>query len=106
MTHLAALSLLIGSVFCALGALGVLRFPDMYTRLHASSNAGLLGAGIALLAAALASGDWTIAIRAFLGALFLILTAPVPGHLLARAAVRTLTRLASITSINEHEGNR
>ena len=57
MSYLAATLMLIGAIFCALAALGVLRFPDLYTRLHAASKAGPLGAGLILLAAGLASGD-------------------------------------------------
>ncbi len=106
MTELASLLLVIGSLFCALAALGILRFPDVYTRLHAASKAGPLGAGLILLAVALASGDWAIAVRGVLGCGFLILTGPMSAHLLARAALRSHTPLSSITSINEYDPNR
>lgn len=106
MTELASLLLVVGSLFCALAALGILRFPDVYTRLHAASKAGPLGAGLILLAVALASGDWAIAVRGVLGCGFLILTGPMSAHLLARAALRSQTPLSSITSINEYDPNR
>jgi multicomponent Na+:H+ antiporter subunit G len=89
MTYVAAVLLVIGSLFCAVAALGMLRFPDVYTRLHATSKAGPLGAGLILLGVAFAAGDWATAIRCVLGFLFLMLTGPVSAHLLARSALRS-----------------
>ncbi|RYE11214.1 MAG: monovalent cation/H(+) antiporter subunit G [Hyphomicrobiales bacterium] len=103
MTILAALLLLAGSLFSAVAALGILRFPDIYTRLHAASKAGPLGAGLILLGAATASGDWTIVLRCALGLLFLIATSPVSAHLLARAALKSGTPLDARTSPNEYQ---
>lgn len=101
MTYVAAVLLLIGSAFCALAALGILRFPDVYTRLHAASKAGPLGAGLILLAVAFASNDWSVALRAMIGLVFLMLTAPVSAHLLARSALRTGVQPSELTSIND-----
>ena len=103
MSYLAAVVMVIGSLFCALAALGILRFPDLYTRLHAASKAGPLGAGLILVGAGLASGDLLILIRCGLGLVFLILVSPVSAHLLARSALRSGTAPSSITSINEYE---
>ena len=97
--------LLAGSLLSAVAALGVLRFPDVYTRLHAASKAGPLGAGLILLAVGVASADWAIALRCVMGFLFLILTSPVSAHLLARSALRTGTRPDARTSIREYETN-
>jgi multicomponent Na+:H+ antiporter subunit G len=105
MIYVAAALLLVGSLLSAIAALGILRFPDVYTRLHAASKAGPLGAGLILLALAFASGDWAIAIRCVLGFLFLILTSPVSAHLLARSALRTGTSPDARTSIQEYETN-
>ncbi|MBI4923868.1 MAG: monovalent cation/H(+) antiporter subunit G [Devosia nanyangense] len=105
MTYVASALIVIGAAFCALASLGILRFPDVYTRLHAASKAGPLGAGLILLAVALASGDLATAVRGVLGCAFLTLTVPLSGHLLARAALRAGTPLASITSINDQRGN-
>jgi multicomponent Na+:H+ antiporter subunit G len=106
MSYLAALMLLIGSLFCALAALGILRFPDLYTRLHAASKAGPLGAGLILLGAGLASGDVLVLIRCALGFIFLILVSPVSAHLLARSALKSGAAPPSIVSINEYEDSR
>ena len=105
MTYVAAVLLVIGSLLSAVAALGILRFPDVYTRLHAASKAGPLGAGLILLGVAFASGDWAIAIRCVLGFFFLILTSPVSAHLLARAALKSGTNPDPRTSIQEYEIN-
>ena len=106
MSTAGAILILIGSAFCLLAALGILRFPDVYTRLHAASKAGPLGAGLILLGAGFASGDPLTLLRTGLGLVFLILVSPISAHLLARAALRTGTPPASITSINEFQDSR
>lgn len=99
--YLAALLMVTGAVFSLLSAIGVLRLPDLYTRMHAASKAGAVGAGLVLLSLALASGDGPVILRAILGILFLLLTTPVSAHLLARAAYRAGHQPASITIIND-----
>ena len=101
MTIIAAILMVIGSIFCLLATAGILRFPDVYTRLHAASKAGPLGAGLILLGAGIASGDLLIFARCLLGLVFLILVGPVSAHLLARSARKSGVPLASITSIDE-----
>ncbi len=85
---LGAASLLVGAAFGVVGALGVLRFPDVYTRTHAASKAGTLGSGFCLLAVALGTESIDVATRAAVAIIFFMLTAPVSAHLLARAAFR------------------
>ena len=105
MIYIAATLLIVGSLLSAIAALGILRFPDVYTRMHAASKAGPLGAGLIPLGVAFASGDWAIATRCVLGFLFLIFTSPVSAHLLARAAMRSGTTPDNRTSIQEYETN-
>jgi multicomponent Na+:H+ antiporter subunit G len=101
-----ALVMLVGAAFLTLATLGIWRFPDLYTRLHAATKAGPLGAGLVLLGAGLSSSEpWTI-FRTLLGLVFFILTGPVSGHLLARAALKSGTLLTNITSINEWQNNK
>lgn len=88
-----AILLLLGGGFTLVAGLGLLRMPDVFIRMHASTKAGTLGVGLILLAAALHFGDSAIASRALLIALFVLLTAPVAAHLIARAAYRTGTPL-------------
>jgi multicomponent Na+:H+ antiporter subunit G len=92
----------VGAFFCALAGVGLLRFPDLYTRLHAASKAGPLGAGLMLLGLGIASGDPLTFAKCLVGMIFLLLTAPLSAHLLARAALKSGTRPSQQTSINEH----
>ena len=77
---------LAGSAFALLAAVGVLRMPDVFTRMQASTKASTLGLGCLLFGAALQMGDFASFIRiASIGA-FVLLTTPVSGHVIARAA--------------------
>ena len=78
--------LLLGAVFSLIAAIGVLRLPDLYTRMHAASKAGAVGGGLVLIAVALLCFDVGVALRAIIGFVFLLLTTPVGAHLLARAS--------------------
>lgn len=78
--------LVVGSGFALVAALGLLRLPDVYMRMHAASKAGTLGSGLMLMALALFSVELAVATRALAGVVFFLLTAPVSAHLLAKAA--------------------
>lgn len=81
---LASASLLLGALLSLLGALGVWRLPDAYSRMHAASKAGALGAMFFFLGVALASGgSWGL--KALLGIAILLLVA----HGISRAAYRS-----------------
>lgn len=83
---ISGVTIVVGAVFGLVAAVGILRFPDLYTRMHSASKAGTLGAGLMLIAIAIASGASDVITRAVAGVLFLLLTAPIAAHLLARAA--------------------
>lgn len=75
-----------GSAFALLAAIGVLRMPDMFTRMQASTKASTLGLGCLLIGAALQLGDLASVIRvASIGA-FILLTTSVAAHVIARAS--------------------
>jgi multicomponent Na+:H+ antiporter subunit G len=83
---LTAILWLAGAGFALLAAVGVLRMPDVFTRMQASTKASTLGLGCLLLGAALQLGDFASFIRvASIGA-FILLTTPVAGHVIARAS--------------------
>ncbi len=90
---LVSLLLLSGALFALVAALGIVRLPDLYTRMHAASKAGTVGSGLLLFAAGIESGEIAVFARALAGFVFFILTAPVAAHLLARAAHKTGYRL-------------
>jgi multicomponent Na+:H+ antiporter subunit G len=78
---------IVGVAFMVISAIGVLRLPDMYTRMHAAGKAATLGVICVLLAAGLYYPDYLI--RMVLLILFFFLTAPVATTAMARAAYRT-----------------
>jgi len=95
--------LLVGALFVLLATIGVLRLPDLYTRMHAASKAGAVGGGFILLAVALISLDTGVALRALAGIAFLLLTTPVSAHLLARASYIAGHRPGNQTVLDELE---
>ena len=77
---------LAGSAFALLAAVGLLRMPDVFTRMQASTKASTLGLGCLLIGAGLQMGDFGSFVRvASIGA-FVLLTTPVAGHVIARAS--------------------
>lgn len=87
MTYLAGILVLIGGVFALIAALGVLRLPDVLTRMHASTKAGTLASSLILIAVAIQFGDVSAIAKATAAVLFLMLTAPLAAHMLGRSAV-------------------
>lgn len=75
-----------GLMFMAGGALGILRFPDFYTRLHAARTADGVGAIPFLLGVALVSADAGVALRVLLLALLVGAIGPTVSQILANAA--------------------
>jgi len=102
--YLAAVAVLGGAVFGLLAAIGIVRLPDLYMRLHAASKAGAVGAGLILIAVALISTDGAVVLRATLGLIFLLLSTPVAAHLLARAAYKAGELPIVTTTIEEIDG--
>lgn len=98
------LLVLLGGAFCLLGAIGLLRMPDVYTRLQAATKTGTLGVGCLMLGIAIHFGELGISVRALLVIAFLFLTAPVAGHVIARAAYLVKTPIWSRTEIDEWGG--
>lgn len=84
---------LAGALFAFIAALGLVRLPDFYCRMHAAAKAGSLGGSLFLLAAALALGGVGIWLQVLLTILFFYLTTPVASHLLGRVARQRNTPL-------------
>lgn len=79
-------SAILGAFFMALAGIGILRMPDLFTRMHASTKGASLGVALVLLAAALYFRDLSLGTKALLTIIFIFLTAPVAAHMLGRAA--------------------
>jgi multicomponent Na+:H+ antiporter subunit G len=83
---LGAAACLLGALLCIVGTIGVLRFPDFYTRLHAASITDTSGAGLVLLGMALMAPHWLVLVKVFCILGFLLLTSVTSSHALANAA--------------------
>ena len=79
----------LGLFFCFAMAVGMLRFPDAYTRLHAGTKGLTVGAGLLLVGVALRAPSLAFALRAVLVGLFLAITNPIAVHAIARANYRS-----------------
>jgi multicomponent Na+:H+ antiporter subunit G len=78
--------LLLGTLFMLLGAIGMVRMPDVLTRMHSSTKSSTLGVGLIMLGVALHFGEFSIGVRAIAIIIFMFSTAPVAAHMIARAA--------------------
>jgi multicomponent Na+:H+ antiporter subunit G len=104
--YVSGVCLLIGALFSLAATIGVLRFPDLYTRLHAAAKAGPVGVGFILLAVAMAAASPPVALRALIGIVLLILTTPIAAHLLARAAYLVDITPDTLTKVNDLENEK
>ncbi len=75
-----------GSIFCLIGALGLLRMPNFFTRMHAASVIDTVGAGLLLLGMMLQAGLTLVSVKLVFIGLLLFFTSPTATHALARAA--------------------
>mgnify|MGYP000182506041 CR=1 FL=1 len=87
---LIALFLLLGGFFALIAAIGVIRLPDVLTRMHASTKAGVLGSSLILIGCAIFLQETEITARVVATILFLMLTSPIGAHMIGRASVRNL----------------
>lgn len=90
---LSGLCLFIGGAFIFIAALGVLRMPDVYTRIHCSTKAGTLGVGLILLSIALYFQTGEIITRSIATIFFIVLTAPVSAQIIGMVAYKSGAKL-------------
>lgn len=76
-----------GGLACVVGAVGLLRMPDFYTRIHAASVSDALGAILILAGLLLQADSWLVAVKLLAVGLLLFFTSPAATHALARAAL-------------------
>jgi multicomponent Na+:H+ antiporter subunit G len=81
--------LLGGAIFLLVGAIGALRFPDFYTRLHAVSVCDTMGAGLVLVGLMLQGGLSLVTVKLLLMFYFMMFTGPTAVHALAQAAMQS-----------------
>jgi multicomponent Na+:H+ antiporter subunit G len=87
---LASLFILLGAFFCLLAAIGVLRFKDSLSRIHAATKVGSFGGSCLLMAALLQFRDPFVSIEVILIIGLFYLTTPIASHLLGRVAAQSV----------------
>ncbi|MGM8364904.1 Na+/H+ antiporter subunit G [Virgibacillus sp. W0181] len=97
------LLILIGSIISVISAIGIIRFPDIYTRAHAATKTTTLAVLITLVGAFLYFwfAESYMSVRLLLGIIFVFITAPVSGHLILRAAYRSKVKMSESTIEDE-----
>jgi multicomponent Na+:H+ antiporter subunit G len=98
-----AAALVIGTFLTLVACIGLLRFPDVFCRMHAAGKAGTLGVSMILLAVAIhfAGDQVSVSVRALLAIFFQFLTTPAATHLLARASYLVDYPLTERTAVDE-----
>lgn len=85
---LVAILIVVGCFFLTVGTIGLLRFPNVYNRMHATSKPTTLGTAAIFLAGFVHFGPGNEGLTALLGIVFLLITVPTGAHMIARSAER------------------
>lgn len=99
-----AILLFVGAAFVLLASVGVLRLPDLFTRMQAATKAATLGSDFLLLAVAVFFEDLGVTTRALAAVAFITFTAPIAAHMIGRAAYFVSVPLWEGTIIDELRG--
>jgi multicomponent Na+:H+ antiporter subunit G len=108
LTYLGYFFVLVGTAFLFLGGLGIVRMPDIYTRLQASTKASTLGAMSMIFGVGLLHPQWLV--KTIVIVVFIALSNPVSSHALARGSYRhkikpwTKENIDAYGEYIEHEG--
>ena len=95
--------IVVGVIFDILGCLGLVRMPDVYNRLQASTKAVTLGTCGILFGVFVMNGISACGIKALLAIIFILLTAPTAAHALSRAAHKTGIKLWEKSVVDTYE---
>jgi len=101
----AAVLLFIGASFLLLAGVGLLRMPDVFSRMQAATKASTLGVACIMVAVAVHFNDLGITMRALAASVFFLLTAPVTAHLVGRASYFLGVPLWEGTVLDELRGH-
>lgn len=94
----------IGAIFILIAAYGIVRMPDFYLRLSVTIKAATMGVGLLLLSTAYYFAEFSVTSKVLAIIFFLIITAPVAGHMIARTAYIIGVEKWNRTVIDELEG--
>jgi multicomponent Na+:H+ antiporter subunit G len=86
--YVAAALLILGGIFFFAGTVGLLRFPDVYTRLHALTKADNVGLGFIILGLAMQAESWLVVGKLLLIWLLVLFAGASVSHLIARRALQ------------------
>lgn len=98
---LTAVCLIGGALMSVAAGVGLLRFPDLLTRMHAATKPQVLGLLLFLLAIALQLQSWILLPVLLLCWIFMLLTVPVSAHMVGRAGYRTKHMRRDLLSMDE-----
>ncbi|MDR2944332.1 MAG: monovalent cation/H(+) antiporter subunit G [Methanosarcinales archaeon] len=98
--------LLFGVFDILIGMIGLIRLPDIYNRLHATTKIATTGAFFVLLSILIQDGLTSFGLKAIVIGLFLLMTAPVAGHAIARAAYNIRIPPCDQTLFDAYSGKR
>ena len=98
-----AIITLIGSIFILLGAVGILRMPDLYNRIQAGTKAVTLGTMLTLIGIAIITPTWIGKLIVLI--LFVLMTNPVSSHVLGRAAHYINVKYSKKTLVDKLENH-
>lgn len=95
--------ILIGSIVSVISAIGIIRFPDIYSRAHAATKTTTLAVLITLFGTFIyvSFSEAYMSVRLMLGIVFVFITAPISGHLVLRAAYRANIKMSDSTAEDE-----
>ena len=101
---IAAFLLVSGSLFMLVAAIGIVKFSDVYMRMHAVTKAASLGALLMLAAVSLVYTQWIVWVEALMVVFFVIFTAPIASHMISKAAHKETHRCDDCYVADELEG--
>jgi multicomponent Na+:H+ antiporter subunit G len=80
-----SISIVTGALWILIAAIGVLRFKNLYSRIHASTKATSLGLLLIIVGVTIYFASWTVALKLSLIIIFIYLTSPLAGHSIAKS---------------------
>lgn len=94
------INLVAGSIFLIIGTIGLIRFPDFFTRLHAASVVDTLGCIFIMVGLMLQAGLSIVTVKLILIVIFILFTSPTAAHALAKAALH-----GKVKPLLDHSGD-
>lgn len=101
--------MVVGGVLMLLAAIGVVRMPDLYSRMQSATKASTLGVGCTMLAVAVDFADLAIVTRVLLIVAFVFLTAPISAQMIGRTAYYVgvpLWKGTTLDELHDHNGRK